>query len=155
MGFIEMELITFLEMKRYSKKYVQFVEEQGFDGIISIWESRLQYIFDTNYYFIEEYINDLSKRKIIAEILSNCEVAEEQHLERIKELDEIFKEKTLETKESITHYSGWGSDDPSDVFSNMLGFKVEKINKNWFYFRVPRHRMEEWGIINTDLVGVE
>ncbi|QQO07640.1 hypothetical protein [Breznakiella homolactica] len=130
----------------------KYIEKNGLDGVIDIWESRWKHIFESNYYFIEEYINDLSKRKIIDEILRHCDIENKnQYLEKLKVLDDTFKEKTVETRESVTRYSGWGSDDPNDVFSNLLGFKVEKIDKNWFYFGVPWARIEQWGITENDL----
>jgi hypothetical protein len=144
-----MDIMEYINKRHFSKYYKEMIEKEGLHGIINLWTERWKYMFQKKYYFIEEYINDLHKREIIDDVVKNCEIENrKEFIDKLNEIDKIFKEKTFELKKSLMEYSGWQGD---SVFGRLYGRKLENNEYNWFYFRIPPERIENWGITEIDL----
>lgn len=120
-----MHIQTFLSIKGYSDN----VKKGGVPFLLKKWKwinERIPY--DERFTF-EEYLNDLLTRSVIEEILINCDV-DSKIKEELNKIDMIFKNKTVESINSL-----WSQD-------------MIKDEHNWYYFRIPRERMLDWGITN-------
>ena len=144
-----MNIFEYINNGHFSEYYKKTIEENGYNGFINLWTERWKYIFQEKYYFIEEYINDLSRREIINNVIRECEIENKEiFIEKINEIDKIFEVKTIELKKCITEYSGWAND---KIFSKLFSRKMIKNEYNWFYFRIPPERIKDWGIAEIDL----
>jgi hypothetical protein len=145
-----MDIIEYINKRHFLRYYKQRIEKEGLSGTINLWTERWEYMFQEKYYFIEEYINDLYRRKTINDVIKNCELEnKKEFIDKLNGIDKIFNEKTFELKKSLMEYSGWQGD---NVFGRLFGRKLKNNKYTWFYFRIPPERMENWGITEIDLI---
>jgi hypothetical protein len=113
-----------------NKKYIKLTIDEGLNYLIPRWEKSINTFCNDD--LIYDYINDLTKRRIIDEILNFLPEEEKKRVQKdLEPIDNIFKAKTFEVNECI------------------CGKKVEEKRgynrkKHWYYYRITE------SIFNTE-----
>ena len=111
------------KIKEVLKDKSDLVQKHGLNYLIPRWQTFADKYADTKD-LIYDWLNDLSTRKIIDEVLATLSKAERNQIEQdLKPIDNTVLAKTFEINECV-----WGT-------------KVEKENnynrqKHWYYYRM-------------------
>ncbi len=121
-----------MQVDEYIKKskYSSEVKKGGINYLLDRWDSTCNGLPFNDRYQFDEYLNDLSTRDIIDEIIDNCSISQE-FIEKISFIDTIFKEKTVLVEECL-----WGIRIETKLLYNNV--------KNWYFFRIPEERKVDW-----------
>jgi hypothetical protein len=118
-----MNIQDFINTKHYSSN----VKKGGLKYLLDSWERICQRIPYSHTFLFDEYLNDLLTRKVIGEIIENCEIDRES-IDKLKQLDAVFRSKTIEVNKSL-----WPNDE--NKYDN--GYY-------WFYYRIPPGSILDW-----------
>lgn len=126
-------MTTIDQINRYlaTKTHKSFMELGGIDYFIRRWEKTCEEIpYGTNYYMIDEHVNDLRFRYTIDEVLKLFTLPKELS-KRLKMADSKFKEKSVEIDRCIL---------------STRAESLKKLNRteNWYYYNLPQCRFDEW-----------
>lgn len=113
-----------------SQQYSDKVKKGGLEFLLNKWKyicSRIPY--DCHYQY-DEYLNDLLTRKVIHNVFKNCNI-DKENVDKLREIDLIFKRKTIEIDECLWPVSG-------DL---QLPYSKEEY---WFFYRIPEERIPDW-----------
>jgi hypothetical protein len=114
-----------------TQNYSDNVKKGGLKYLLDKWEwicNRIPY--DHLKWQFDEYLNDILTREVIGEIIGNCEV-DNCSLSRLKKIDKIFKNKTIEVEQCI-----WGSEKELKP-----GYSKKCY---WMNYRLPLERIPDW-----------
>jgi hypothetical protein len=117
-----------------AQRYADHVIKGGLPRLLSDWESVAKEVALGNpaYIMYDEFLNDMDGRRIIQECLGLL-TPEEQLLisERLRKIDEQFKQTTTETRNCI-----WGEESAKkDGYSRDI---------HWYYYRRPKVIDASW-----------
>jgi hypothetical protein len=103
------------------------VVREGFPGLLGRWESIAQDVAAGYDFAMEDYLNDLDARQILAEALPHVAVAWLAEFQaRLDAADELFRKHTTEIPECL-----WGDENAFEM--NWTP------SANWWYYRIPEH----------------
>lgn len=108
------------------KGCAQHVIVGGLEGLIGAWEKAVESVERGYELGLDDYLNDLDVRQLIAETLAidGLENAQEYH-ERVRQVDERMRSRVRLTGDCL-----WGN-----AAATRHGWSADK---NWWYFSVPK-----------------
>lgn len=113
-----------------NKDYRALMDNGGFElYLLPRWQNFVYSLPKTSKYMFLEYLNDIDKRKIIADVIENC-IVPSNLLDQLFIIDNFFQEKTIETNVCIC-----GENDLTDIYPK---------SNFWYYYRIPKEHIEYW-----------
>jgi hypothetical protein len=113
----------------------------GLEGLVESWEKTVREVENGYSLTLDDYLNDLDARQLIADALAVADDQQRAAIEaRLRRADEMMRSLTTPVKVCL-----WGEE-----VANEEGWTAEK---NWWYFARPLKadpellaEIEEWGV---------